>query len=271
MRKEIVAIVCILLGTNLAHAQDDFSVAERAEILTELVNSEGILATVASSDMSETEVRMLDMILDLELPGSDEARELLEYQIGGMLPEPNPDFVITHSRKLMQEATEMWGGAMRLMDRGRRMAIPGTRPTTPEVQVPLKTQPLSLPLAVPFAIPSIVKAPPANIVQNLANIRYSVWVENQTEITVTEMVVFYLQRGSNVMQMRQIIPVLPGGIAMFELGQCTQLESYSLGIFIGDELVARVPQPGQNMTPELATQYHPWDNDPCKDTWGFGR
>lgn len=271
MKKEIVVIAGVILGTNLAHAQEDLSVIERAEILTELVNSEGIVAAVASSDMSETEVRMLDMILDLELPGSDEARDLLEYQIDGMLPEPNPDFVITHSRKLMQEATEMWGGAMHLMDRGRRMAIPETRPTTPEIQIPLKTQPLSLPLAIPFAIPSIVKAPPTKIIRNLSNIRYSVWVENQTEITVSEMIVFYLQRGSSVMQMRQIIPVLPGGIAMFELGQCSVMESYSLGIFVGDDMVARVPEPGQSMTPELATQYHPWDNDPCKDTWGFGR
>lgn len=270
MNNKIAVLFSVLMFADIAYAQDnqELSALDIADIITEQVNTEGLLSAVNNSELSDTEIRMLNMAIDLGLPESDEAREALDRRIDGEMPELYPDFTITSSTNVMRKSVEMSAGVMDML---RMQKSAAAMPLPDGVRIPIETQQHALIFSFPLAFPIISKSPPAKTQQAVNNIHYSVWVENQTEIVVDEMIVFFKQRGDNVMQMRQVIPVLPGGIALFDIGMCSAMESYSLGIFIDNELVARIPAEGLSMTPELAELYHPWDKDPCKDTWGFGR
>ena len=61
---------------------------------------------------------------------------------------------------------------------------------------------------------------------------------------------------------------MPGDIAEFLLGLCRDVESYVIGFFIGDDLVAQHP-PSGNLTPQLASVLNPTDTDPCADSWSI--
>lgn len=95
---------------------------------------------------------------------------------------------------------------------------------------------------------------------------YQININNQTTDIFTQIVVFYKRIGlSGVVYLREE-NVQPGQISTFVCGLCKEFESYVVGFFIGDELVAQIPTTG-NMTPQLASQLNPSDRDPCIDSW----
>jgi hypothetical protein len=97
---------------------------------------------------------------------------------------------------------------------------------------------------------------------------YVVRFVNQTTTTFDEVWIFYKRKGQNGVVSLNKNGLLPGEVTDFELGPCQYMESYVIGVFIGEDLVAQLPAPGDgNMTPERASQLNPLDVDPCSDIW----
>lgn len=97
---------------------------------------------------------------------------------------------------------------------------------------------------------------------------YHINVNNQSADTFTQIVVFYKRVGKAGVVFLKAEQVQPGQVVGFMCGLCTDLESYVVGFFIDDELVAQLPATG-NMTPALASQLNPTDTDPCIDSWAI--
>jgi hypothetical protein len=98
---------------------------------------------------------------------------------------------------------------------------------------------------------------------------YTVTVTNRTtEDIFTRIVVFYKRLNlSGVVFLEQLI-VIPNESRVFNLAFCDQMESYVVGFFIDDDLVAKIPGQG-NMTPQLASQLNSTDFYPCEDSWSI--
>ncbi len=91
---------------------------------------------------------------------------------------------------------------------------------------------------------------------------YSVIFTNKTETTYTTVVVVCTLTNGDTAQFTEM-DVAPGDIRVFSLGACATMRSYVLACFIGDELVAKVPDVGE-VTPDA-----PDSDDPfrCADWW----
>lgn len=95
--------------------------------------------------------------------------------------------------------------------------------------------------------------------------QYSVVIENDTgDTTFTEIAIFFRQGVDLLTQ--NFLNVAPGQIKTFHLGDCHTMQSYAVGFWIGNDMVARIPEEG-NMTAELASQLDPSDTLPCSDGW----
>ena len=109
---------------------------------------------------------------------------------------------------------------------------------------------------------------PAAPVQSLET--YVVRFANMTSTTFDEVVVFYKRKFLPGVVYLNHIGLIPGEVTEFELGLCYLMESYVIGVFISDDLVAQLPAAGTgNMTPERAHQVDPTDIDPCVDSWSI--
>ncbi len=95
---------------------------------------------------------------------------------------------------------------------------------------------------------------------------YIVNINNQTSDLFTEIVLFVQKVGVAGVTYLSERDVPPGIIASFSCGRCGDLVSYVVGFFIGQDLVAKIPQTG-NMTPALASLLNPTDVDSCADSW----
>jgi hypothetical protein len=95
---------------------------------------------------------------------------------------------------------------------------------------------------------------------------YLINVNNQTSDTFTEIVVFYKRINLSGVVFLKADQVQPGVVTGFMCGLCKEFESYVVGFFIGNQLVAQIPTTG-NMTPALASQLNPTDIYPCIDSW----
>jgi hypothetical protein len=98
----------------------------------------------------------------------------------------------------------------------------------------------------------------------IAEVYYTVEVINSTaDTTFDEIDVFYKRVGqSGIVFLTQKL-VAPGETRYFNLGPCSQMESYVVGFFVGADLVAQVPPEGQgNITPDTKP-----DAEPCADSW----
>jgi hypothetical protein len=96
---------------------------------------------------------------------------------------------------------------------------------------------------------------------------YTVTVTNSTPEFFDQVVIFYKRVGLNGVVFLQETGFVPGDIRIFRLGVCKDMESYALGFFQGEDMVARLPDEGSNMTAALASQINPTDTDPCADSW----
>jgi hypothetical protein len=97
---------------------------------------------------------------------------------------------------------------------------------------------------------------------------YRVIVRNATPDTFTEIVVFYKRVGQSGVVFLREENVGPAEARGFVLGIAGQMESYVIGFFIGDEMVAQWPASGDgNMTPQRASIDNPDDTDPTVDWW----
>jgi hypothetical protein len=98
---------------------------------------------------------------------------------------------------------------------------------------------------------------------------YIVRFTNHTSVTFDEVIIFYKRLNLPGVVFLQEIGLVPGEVRDFNLGLCIMMESYVIGIFIGEDLVGQLPGPGQgNMTPARASEFDPSDVDPCADSWG---
>jgi hypothetical protein len=95
---------------------------------------------------------------------------------------------------------------------------------------------------------------------------YFVNINNQTSDLFTEIVLFVQKVDAAGVTYLSERDVPPGIIASFSCGRCGDLVSYVVGFFIGQDLVAKIPQTG-NMTPSLASRLNPTDVDSCADSW----
>jgi hypothetical protein len=97
---------------------------------------------------------------------------------------------------------------------------------------------------------------------------YVVYIRNGSTSTFTEVVFFYKRRSlPGVVFLREEV-FAPQQIAGFALGLAEDMESYVIGFFLGDELVAQMPPKGDgNMTALRASIYNPDDQDAAGDWW----
>ena len=107
--------------------------------------------------------------------------------------------------------------------------------------------------------------------QLLLSPHYTIQIMNATVHTVfSEINVFYKRKGQNGIVFLTQANVEPGESRYYDLGPCEDMESYVIGFFFGEDLVAQLPPAGAgNMTPALASQYKPADQDPCADGWAI--
>jgi hypothetical protein len=99
---------------------------------------------------------------------------------------------------------------------------------------------------------------------------YIVRFGNMTSVPFDEVVIFYKRRWLPGVVFLDKIGLIPGEVTDFDLGICQFMESYVIGVFIGSDLVAQLPAPGDgNITPERASQIDSADIDPCVDSWNI--
>lgn len=139
--------------------------------------------------------------------------------------------------------------------------VPGT---AAQSVAPSVITPLLLLEAVPQAIGTTHTFPVSALSSGEST--YHINVNNQTTDTFTQIVVFYKRIGMPGVVFLKDEEVQPTQVVSFMCGLCKELESYVVGFFIGDELVAQIPATG-NMTPGLASQLNPTDRYPCVDSW----
>lgn len=83
---------------------------------------------------------------------------------------------------------------------------------------------------------------------------YTVTIQNLTNDVFDEIALFYQRHDMAT----GVIPLFgfnikPGDVHVFRLGICKHMKHYTFGLFIGEDMVGRVPPQGQNMTLQLAS------------------
>ena len=94
---------------------------------------------------------------------------------------------------------------------------------------------------------------------------YTVTFTNRTTDQFDEVVIFYSTRDGSIKMVREL-NVRPKDRRAFDLGECTDMVEYALGVFIGTTRVARFPVTG-SMNRQLASQFNPTDHFLCEDSW----
>jgi|SRR4051812_34253605 hypothetical protein len=94
---------------------------------------------------------------------------------------------------------------------------------------------------------------------------YTVTFTNRTTDVFDEVVIFYSTPGGAISMVKET-NLQPGNRRVLDLGVCSQMVSYNLGVFIGTTMVAKFPETG-SMTRELASQLNPTDRFLCEDSW----
>ncbi len=108
--------------------------------------------------------------------------------------------------------------------------------------------------------------------ERLAVANYVVRVINYFPQVVDEVALFFKRNSDNPAapsHFTWMTNVLPGQTRFFNLGACSDLQSYALGAFIGSEAVVTIPPPGTGpMTPARAALQYPQNHvGPCEDRW----
>jgi hypothetical protein len=98
---------------------------------------------------------------------------------------------------------------------------------------------------------------------------YTVTVTNATEEVFDDIVIFFKTKGQTGVTYIHSGTVMPATTVPMALGPCGAMESYVLAAFIGDTIVAQLPDQG-NMTPQMASQMNPTDKFICEDSWRVG-
>lgn len=262
-RVTITILSILLLCSSNATAQ---YAAERADQLLERVNNDGILEAVEADDLSELDAQILSLMMGFDLDGVEEAKELLEQRIQFEFGETG--FELAGKQQLRDNAVYQTGAAMGMIQAARAYRGEKARPITfpgGVVQYPVGTK--VMPLVTPY---TPIKTPYFNLARIMEGLNYALWVVNGTPLVLQEVVSFYQQYGNPHVYRAQHLGLLPDVVAVLQLGNCFMMQHYSLGVFVDDQLVARVPPEGYNMTAAMASVWHPWDREPCIDTWEFG-
>jgi hypothetical protein len=248
-RLSILTLLVFTLCSSNVLAQ---TITERADELLDQVNSQGILQVAQSEDLDRLDIQLLSLMLNLDLDDKEQAREVLEQRAEFELPETA--FTLAGNRALHDHATRQTAAAMQQFHDAEIYRNKMRRGITPRPLVRIPNLNMGS-----YRVPS-----------SLYGLVYSLWVANATVLLLDEVVAFYQQYGSQYILRAQHIGLQPQHTAVLQLDNCFLMRHYSLGIFFGSQLMARIPQEGQNMTPAMASEWHPWDRDPCLDCWEFG-
>jgi hypothetical protein len=119
----------------------------------------------------------------------------------------------------------------------------------------------------PMQLPRAKSLPPYML--NAPAPGYSVIFVNGSNQILDEVVVFYQTHGTTGVTYLSEKQISPSETRVFNLGLCSQMWRYTLGVLINGSLAARIPATG-NMTPDLASRLDPSDTNPCSDSWIFG-
>lgn len=265
-------ILFLVLSTLLLCSSNAFAqyAADRADLLLERVNRDGIVQTVDANDLTELDAQILSLMMDFDLEGIDDAKKILEQRIDFEIGETG--FTLAGSEQLRNNAIYTTGAAMNQIEAARAYRNQKARPLTipgGTVQFPKGPDKKVLPLVLPGLV-NLPKVPYAKLGKIMQGINYALWVTNETSFVLDEVVAFYQQYGNPHVYRAQYLGLLPDTVAVLQLSNCFHMKHYSLGVFVDDQLVARVPPEGHNMTPAMASVWHPWDREVCIDSWAFG-
>ena len=97
---------------------------------------------------------------------------------------------------------------------------------------------------------------------------YTVTVTNRTTDVFDNIVIFYATKGQTGVTFLESGTVGPGGVIVFRLGPCGAMRSYTMGVMIGQDMVAKLPDQGE-MDRDLASQMNPTDHFICEDSWSI--
>jgi len=97
---------------------------------------------------------------------------------------------------------------------------------------------------------------------------YTVTVTNRTDDVFDEITIFYKLRGETNVRITRANTVIPEQRVVFELGPCGAMLSYTMGLFIGNDLVGQLPDQGE-MDRNRASQMNPTDRFICEDSWSI--
>jgi hypothetical protein len=105
---------------------------------------------------------------------------------------------------------------------------------------------------------------------NVTSAFYTVTITNLTGDFWPELDIFYkvvnASGAADILAIEQSVP--SGDTRVFTLGLCSEMASYLVTGFDGPDLLFRFPDQGV-MTPTLASQVRPADQNPCADAWVF--
>lgn len=96
---------------------------------------------------------------------------------------------------------------------------------------------------------------------------YTVTIRNATTVRFDRVVLFYKRKNQPGVVFLQELDVAPGEARVFVLEIARLVESYVVGCFRDDQMVARLPGQGQEMTAALASTLNPTDTYPAADSW----
>lgn len=94
---------------------------------------------------------------------------------------------------------------------------------------------------------------------------YRIYFSNLAKEPIEEVAVFY-RTTLNAPGMQNVRGLPFRSTHEFQLGACTVFKDYVIGVFMGGQLVAKIPAQG-NMTPAMAASVNPQDKDRCIDHW----
>lgn len=252
--KKTILITSLLLLLCSSSVLAQTTASERADQLADQVNQVGLLQTIQDSDLSYLDVQLLSLMSGLDLEGKEEALEILNPYLQEF---PEFDFSLTGNSQLQSRAVHSTSVAMQQF-RDAELHRRG--------MLPLKTGLLP---QKGSRYRSVSSGSPTKLPVNIYNRKYSVWVANLTDLFLDEIVIFYQTYNSGYVYSEHRENVHPGHTRVFELRNCALFKHYAMGVFYENQLLVRVPPPGQNMTPEMVSEIHPWDHDRCLDSWAF--
>jgi hypothetical protein len=95
---------------------------------------------------------------------------------------------------------------------------------------------------------------------------YTVTFTNVTTDVIERVVLFFTSTAFEGVKYLEAVGLAPNRSYVFKLDQCADMIEYNIGVFIDDELVARIPESG-SLNSITASALNPTDHFLCEDSW----